>query len=210
MTENRRDELMLKKEQKRMQNRAKKRVRLIAFIFVTAIFMLGALLGYAAGRMTDAGAQTCAAQEAKSTVYDIEISSCGRVLDNGLKAVMIEACEEYNVPFALAVAVAEQESRFDPNAKSRTGDHGMMQINKSNFSWLRKLGIEPLDKKGNIIAGVLMLSEALSRCNTVNEALMVYNRGAAGAKRLWKKGIYSTEYSRQTMERYDKWDRILK
>lgn len=188
------------------RSRRKERRRLVLLALMTVTFLIGALLGYLSARTA---ASIAAKAEYPREVPYPEISSCGRSLDGELKSAMLDACERYNVPFSLAVAVAEQESRFDPKARSKTGDYGMMQINKSNFSWLREMGIEPLDEKGNITAGVYMLSEALSRCNTVNEALMVYNRGAAGAKRLWKKGIYSTRYSRETMERYDKWDRIL-
>ena len=75
---------------------------------------------------------------------------------------------------------------------------------------IQKKGINPLDHKGNIEAGVLMLSEAVKKYDDFNLALMAYNCGDAGAKRLWNKGIYSTEYSSSVMERYNKWDSYIR
>ena len=142
-------------------------------------------------------------------LYTIEITSENRTLDSELQATMIEMSEKYDVPLALVLAVAEQESRFNPDAKSATNDYGIMQINTINFGWLRERGIEPLEPNGNIEAGVLMLSEAINKYGDCGLALMAYNCGDGGAKNLWDKGIYSTEYSRATMERFDKWDQYL-
>lgn len=140
----------------------------------------------------------------------LEFICDNRTLDAELQATMIEMCEKYDIPLALALAVAEQESRFNPDEVSKTNDYGIMQINVANFSWLREQGIEPLDYKGNIEAGILMLSQAVKKHGEYNLALMAYNCGDAGAKRLWKKGIYSTAYSRTTMERYYKWDKYIR
>lgn len=137
------------------------------------------------------------------------IVSEGNALSPELQKVMQEKCEEYGVPYALALAVADQESRFDPDAKSGTDDHGLMQINSINFEWLREKGIEPLTYEGNIEAGVLILSKALNRYGEMELALMAYNCGDTGAKRLWNAGTYSTQYSRSVMERYNKWVQVL-
>ena len=157
-------------------------------------------------------AALCAVEE-PDTIFNIEeliIESDGQRLDTELQAVMYEMCEKYDVPFALALAVAEQESRFNPNVVSETHDYGIMQINRINFSWLRKKGIEPLEPEGNIEAGVLMLSEAVKKHGDYGLALMAYNCGDTGAKRLWTKGIYSSEYSRTTMARFHKWDEYIR
>jgi hypothetical protein len=80
-----------------------------------------------------------------------------------------------------------------------------MQINACNFSWLRAKGVEPLDHKGNIEAGVLMLSEAVHKYGDYHRALMAYNCGDAGAQRLWNNGYYSSRYSRAIMAKYENW-----
>lgn len=205
------------------KRKAEQRKMYIFFIcFLLLILIIGGILGFLIGNLLDASAAPAYAEESyqyveeqagqeeqKISLYDLDFVSDERTLDKELQATMIEMCEKYDVPFALVLAVAEQESRFNPSTISRTRDYGIMQINKVNHKWLRNMGIEPLDRKGNVEAGVLMLSNALKSCNTVNEALMIYNCGAGGAKRLWKKGVYSTKYSRETMGRFDKWDKYI-
>lgn len=141
--------------------------------------------------------------------YDITVQYGDTVLDQNLLHTMIKMCDQYDVPLALALAVAEQESGFNPDAVSTTNDHGLMQINEINFSWLRNQGIEPLDHEGNIEAGVLMLSKVIKSHGDYHRALMAYNCGDAGAKRLWDNGVYSSNYSRSIIERFDRWSEIV-
>ena len=124
---------------------------------------------------------------------------------------MFELCKQYNVPVALIVAMMERESRFNPNAVSRTNDYGYMQINKGNFEWLKNtLGISNLlDPKENILSGVYIISSHLKKNdNNINNALMCYNCGSGGAARLWRQGTYSTTYSRAIIERYEYYNAI--
>lgn len=46
-----------------------------------------------------------------------------------------------------------------------------------------------------------MLSELISKYDSVTLALMAYNNGEAGAKRLWDDGIYSTSYTRNVLSK---------
>ena len=201
----------------RKKKAAQRRFILILTAFVLVIFTLGAILGWTLG--THAFANNSAPTEIKAeenqTVTEPEtkplvIESEGNTLSPHLQEVMFTMCEKYNVPFALALAVADQETRFNPDAVSHTNDYGLMQINKINFEWLQKIGIDPMTYEGNIEAGVLMLSQAIEKHGEYGLALMAYNCGDAGAKRLWKKGIYSTEYSNSVMERYNKWDNYIR
>lgn len=209
----------IRRKQKQSEQR---RIMVILLIFVLAIFSLGTIFGcflcsaftpdtVNAAEETTVTEPTATQTESPAVALcTLEIKSAEHTLDAELQATMLEMCEKYELPFALALAVAEQESRFNPYAVSSTNDYGLMQINKVNFDWLRKKGIEPLDHKGNIEAGVLILSEAVKKHGDYGLALMAYNCGDASAKRLWKKGIYSTEYSRATMERFDKWDSYIR
>lgn len=133
----------------------------------------------------------------------------GLSLDYDLQKAMYDSCQKYDVPFALALAVAEKESGFNLDAESKTDDHGIMQINRCNFEYLRNKGIDPLTYEGNIEAGVLILSKAINRYGDYGLALMAYNCGDTGAKRLWDAGTYSTKYSREVLERYNKWVQIV-
>lgn len=72
-----------------------------------------------------------------------DIVSEGRLLSYELQEVMQDCCERYEVPYALALAIAEVETHFDPDAVSATGDYGLMQINSVNHEWLLEKGLDP-------------------------------------------------------------------
>ena len=138
-----------------------------------------------------------------------DIVSNGRLLDYDLQVAMQDCCGKYDVPYALALAVAEVESHFDPDAKSSTNDYGLMQINAINLDWLRDMGMDPLTTAGNIESGVYIIAQHLQAYGDPELALMAYNNGPAGAKKLWNKGIYQTVYSQKVMAAYEKWTSIL-
>lgn len=210
---------------RRIQRRNNCIAWLILICGVLVIFALGTLFGYHLTSHTPAGqaditasTQIAAKVHADDTTAKvIGLTSTtetpkgvpGLSLDYDLQKALYDSCRKYDVPFALALAVAEKESGFDPDAKSSTNDYGLMQINAVNFEWLNEKGIDPLTYDGNIEAGVLMLSKALDRYGEIELALMAYNCGDTGAKRLWDAGTYSTEYSGSVMERYQKWVRVL-
>lgn len=209
---------------KKRQQREDRRDFIVFVLFILIIFSIGTVFGCFIHSILTPKTVTATEVQQQETVtvpepeestedvptfYTVEIKSENRTLDSELQATMVEMSEKYDVPFALVLAVAEQESRFNPDAESVTNDYGIMQINEINFGWLRERGIEPLEPKGNIEAGVLMLSEAIEKHGDYGLALMAYNCGDAGAKNLWNKGTYSTAYSRATMERFDKWNQYL-
>lgn len=125
-----------------------------------------------------------------------------------LQDVMQEACDKYGVPYALALAVAESESDFDLEADNGTC-WGVMQIHPINYDRLRENGIEPTEYEGNIVAGVFMLSELLEKYSDTHKALMAYNCGETGARRLWKQGYDTSSYSRKVVTRYEKWQQTI-
>lgn len=125
------------------------------------------------------------------TPYDIP-------LEEELQKYTFEVCSENNVDYIMVLALMDQESDYTEKVISKTNDYGIMQINQVNHKWLAdKLGVEDfLDAKQNILAGVHMLKALTEKYEDTNKILMAYNKGENGAKKLWDKGIYSTEYSR--------------
>ena len=149
------------------------------------------------------------AEEEVVVLWRDDIVTDGNFLDYDLQVTMQVCCEEYGVPYALALAVADVESRFDPDATSNTNDYGLMQINQVNHGWLLEQGIDPMTPAGNIEAGVLFLSDYLTAYGDPELAVMAYNCGPSGAQNLWAAGTYSTDHSRKVMDRFDYWTSVL-
>lgn len=127
-------------------------------------------------------------------------------LSKELQDYIRNLCDEYGIPIELVIAIIDVESTFRANIVSKTNDYGLMQINKCNHEWLTdKLGVTDfLDPYQNIKSGVHILSGHLEVTNgDIELALMRYNNGATGAKKLWNKGIYSTAYTRKIMTAYE-------
>lgn len=129
-------------------------------------------------------------------------------LDFEVQDYLFEQCEKYDVPVELVLAVINKESNFKANAISKTSDYGLMQINKVNHKWLKKqLGVTDfLDAKQNILCGVYILSGHLKSVDgDIHKALMQYQFGIAGAKRLWKKNIFTSKHSRSVVKLYEQY-----
>lgn len=120
-------------------------------------------------------------------------------LDHPLQNYIRELCEENGLPMDLVISLISVESSFRPNLVSGTNDYGLMQINKVNHEWLsEKYGITDfLDPYQNVLCGVKILSQHYEKYQDVDRALMAYNLGATGAKKLWDKGVYETHYVRK-------------
>ncbi len=125
-------------------------------------------------------------------------------LDTNLMTYIEEQCEKREIAPELALAIIKIESTFDPDSVSADGNcFGLMQIHKVNFKMLNSnIGItDLLDPYQNIEAGIYMISGYVHKYNNIHSALMAYNIGESGAKKLWKKGYTSSYYSR-TVEQY--------
>lgn len=199
------------KEERRGRKRRQRRIsHLIEIGLVLFIFGSGALLGWHLGAAHAAEPQLPAERMPPAVIPESEKTPLAEIaLDPKMQGVMRAMCEKYEVPYALALAIAEQESRFDPDAVSATNDYGLMQINKVNFGWLQDLGIDPMTYEGNIEAGVYMISQHLHNFKEPELALMAYNSGSKGAQRLWDAGTFQTEYSQKVMAAFAYWTSVL-
>lgn len=123
-------------------------------------------------------------------------------IDKSVIDYMYKAGEEHDIPGEILQAIAKVESNYNPNAISKTNDHGLMQINASNFKWLGKRGITDwYDPYQSIDAAIIIITETRKSANTDNwgKILMAYNSGIGNAKKKWKKGVYSSSYSREVL-----------
>ncbi|MEM1672927.1 MAG: lytic transglycosylase domain-containing protein [Archaeoglobaceae archaeon] len=115
----------------------------------------------------------------------------------------------YGVNAYLLYAIAKVESNLNPQAinrnKNGTIDRGIMQINSSWDTYLRKYGIDPRyvwEPCYNIHLGAMILRHCMDRYGNTWRAVDCYNKGARAketSRYVWR--VYR-ELSRLTAWRY--------
>ena len=133
-------------------------------------------------------------------------------LDYDLQCHLIAVCDEYEVPYEIALGVIQAESSFTADASNGTC-FGYMQINKINAEWLREdIGVTDLtDPYQNIRSGVYILSDLYADYGDWHKALIAYNYGPSGAQEhVFSKGYTTTSYSRTVMSYAESWAEVIK
>lgn len=117
---------------------------------------------------------------------------------NSPRTIVREAAIDAGVDPAIAEAVAEQESGFDPTAVSAVGAQGLMQLMPSTARALRVS--DPFDPAANALGGARYLRELLDRFGSnVPLALAAYNAGPGAVERFG--GIPPFTETRRYVER---------
>lgn len=134
-------------------------------------------------------------------------------LDDETQQMIKDKCEEYDIEFPFAMAVMFKESSFRPDVISYNNTSvGLMQINYVNHPRLSEtLGLTDFfDPEQNVTAGLFMLRELFDKYEDPAKVLMAYNMGEAGAKRLWKKGIITSDYAEGILKQTEIYEDELK
>jgi soluble lytic murein transglycosylase-like protein len=79
------------------------------------------------------------------------------------------------VPPSIALAVAQQESSFNPNARGAAGEIGLFQLMPATAA---SLGVDPTDVSQNISGGITFLSQLFQKYGNWAAALSAYNSGS--------------------------------
>ena len=110
-------------------------------------------------------------------------------------------CTGYNIDFSLVMALIEHESDYQADAVSNANDYGLMQINEINHEWIEEtIGVtDYLDPYQNMRAGCFILRKLFEKYQDTETVLMAYNMGETGASRLWKKGVFSTDFTESVL-----------
>lgn len=122
----------------------------------------------------------------------------GVPLDSDVQEFIYYLSKGYNMDFTFVMAIIQQESGYQPDAVSNTDDYGLMQINKVNHGYITdEIGVTNyLDPYENVRAGMFILRKLFEKYETPEKVLMAYNLGESGAKALWDKGVFETNYSK--------------
>lgn len=123
-------------------------------------------------------------------------------MDEDLQEFVFYLSTAYEMDFTFVMALIQHESRYDAGAISATNDYGLMQINTINHPYLKEtLGITDfLNPYDNIRGGMFILRNLFEKYEQPNKVLMAYNMGETGASRLWKQGIFESNYSNSVLE----------
>lgn len=106
------------------------------------------------------------------SIYESKIQSGSESMD----AIFDEAAARFDVPVNLLKAVAKAESSFNPNAVSKAGAVGIMQLMPATA---RSLGVtDRYDARQNIMGGAKYIKQNLDRFNgNITLAIAAHNAG---------------------------------
>ena len=122
-----------------------------------------------------------------------------------LKSYIYDECGWDEELYCFVMSVMKSESEFELYAVSADGhDKGLMQLRDTYYdAWKEEYNVyNPAEPYDNVTVGVSLLRKYLEKYEHKNLALMCYNIGETGAKRLWQKGIYNTNYTMKVMNTY--------
>ena len=120
-----------------------------------------------------------------------------------LQDVLQTECERYGIEYALALGLIETESSFNPEAVSKSGCIGLMQLNPDYAWWFEEqTGSDYKTPCGNVKCGIWYLNYLTKKYDgSVEKALVAYNQGSY-------QGVM-TNYAENVLSAAKKWGESL-
>ena len=122
---------------------------------------------------------------------------------------VIRHSNHYGLDPLFIMAVVQQESRFNADAKGQFGEIGLMQIKPDTAAWIcNKFGIPYSGPKDlynpikNIEIGTLYLAWLDSRYDSAHHAVAAYNMGGKNLKLSLARRVLPTEYYSGIVQKY--------
>lgn len=130
----------------------------------------------------------------------------GGCLPEVVQVYLWSLCKERGLDYCTLLALIEKESGYKWDTVGDNGkSFGYAQIQKQwHLDRMADEGVQDItDPYGNLRVCTNYLQEMQDKYGSSGAhcVLMTYNMGEPVAKRNWKKGIYSTEYSRYILQR---------
>ena len=120
-------------------------------------------------------------------------------LDRYTQETLYNACQEWGVPYELALAVCWRETGFrDLVTTNDTGTYyGMMAVQGESAAWyMEQCGVKYLNSmEDRLRVGCCILGQHLKDYDSTHRALMAYNAGSGGAQSQWTVGVEYTAYT---------------
>lgn len=114
-----------------------------AYIIIGTLVLIGFIGGLVVGRATAPKKQVTVTETVEVPSYEAdslpvaeEVTYFDVPLSHSLQRYIYEVCADENVPVSLIIAMIDQESKFNPEVVSKTGDYGLMQINTINHEYI--------------------------------------------------------------------------
>ena len=106
------------------------------------------------------------------------------------RTAFTRAAHDTGLQLSMLVAVAQVESRFQPNARSSADARGLLQVMPTTASALQ---LNPDEPSSNVLAGARYLRLMLNRFGRTDLALAAYNAGPTVVDRLGRAPTAETQ-----------------
>jgi soluble lytic murein transglycosylase-like protein len=147
---------------------------------ILALLLVAACSGAGAAAVAGArGERPTAARIPAIPVAETPANVCP--VPSRFRAAFVAAASDTGLPLALLTAVAQVESRFQPQATSSAGAQGLLQLMPTTAA---ELNLDAQDPTSNVLAGARYLERLLARFHSTDLALAAYNAGPTAVARV--------------------------